>query len=231
VLILSDLLLMLFGVSAWWWVVLAVAYVIRTFRHLDETPLAGGRQRWIRLGGFSLLLFSSTGVEWLRAWHWAVALPDAHGGVFGSLVGAGAGALLGFTGGSLVLLLLMAVGFSLFTGVSWLSMAERTGEWAERTWWNAIQAWQASRDRKLGEVAQQKREAKVSVVKKKLDEAPPVRIEPVVKEVPQSTAPSPKSRRRCSPTCPTRRCRRCICSTPPTRRWKPRAPRRSNTPR
>jgi S-DNA-T family DNA segregation ATPase FtsK/SpoIIIE len=85
------------------------------------------------------------------------------------------------------LLLLMAVGFSLFTGVSWLSMAERTGEWAERTWWNAIQAWQASRDRKLGEVAQQKREAKVSVVKKKLDEAPPVRIEPVVKEVPQST--------------------------------------------
>ena len=184
---LSDLLLMLFGVSAWWWVVLAVAYVIRTFRHLDETPLAGGRQRWIRLGGFSLLLLSSTGVEWLRAWHWAVALPDAHGGVFGSMVGAGAGALLGFTGGSLALLLLMAVGFSLFTGVSWLSMAERTGEWAERTWWNAVQAWQASRDRKLGEVAQQKREAKVLVVKKKLDEAPPVRIEPVVKEVPQST--------------------------------------------
>jgi S-DNA-T family DNA segregation ATPase FtsK/SpoIIIE len=88
---LSDLLLMLFGVSAWWWVVLAVAYVIRTFRHLDETPLAGGRQRWIRLGGFSLLLLSSTGVEWLRAWHWTVALPDAHGGVFGSLVGASAG--------------------------------------------------------------------------------------------------------------------------------------------
>ncbi len=35
---LSDLLLMLFGLSAWWWVVLAAAYVIHTFRHLDETP-------------------------------------------------------------------------------------------------------------------------------------------------------------------------------------------------
>src|SRR5512143_1827672 len=183
---LSDLLLMLFGVSAWWWVLLAVAYVVHTFRHLDETPLAGGRQRWFRLGGFGLLLISSTGVEWLRTWHWAVALPDAHGGVLGAGVGNAAGVLLGFTGGSLILLLLMAVGFSLFTGVSWLSMAERTGEWVERAWWKAIESWQAYRDRKLGEVAQQKREAKVSVVKKKLDEAPPIRIEPVVREVPQS---------------------------------------------
>ena len=67
-------------------------------------------------------------------------LPDAHGGVLGSGVGAAAGALLGFTGGSLILLLLMAVGFSLFTGVSWLSMAERTGEWVEQGYWKAIQS-------------------------------------------------------------------------------------------
>ncbi|MEW5967518.1 MAG: DNA translocase FtsK 4TM domain-containing protein [Pseudomonadota bacterium] len=183
---LSDLMLMLFGVSAWWWVVLAVAYVVRTFRTLDETPLAGGRQRWFRLGGFALLLFASTGVEWLRGWHWPAGLPDDAGGVFGGLVGNAATALLGFTGGSLLLLLLMAVGFSLFTGVSWLTMAERSGEWVERTWWRAIQAWQTHRDRKLGEVAQQQREAKLVEEKKKLVEAPPIRIEPVVKEVPQS---------------------------------------------
>jgi S-DNA-T family DNA segregation ATPase FtsK/SpoIIIE len=183
----SDLLLMIFGVSAWWWVVLALAYVIRTFRHLDEIPQADRRQRWFRLGGFALLLFSSTGVEWLRTWHWAVALPgDVHGGVLGDYVGNAAAALLGFTGGSLILLLLMAVGFSLFTGVSWLGMAERTGEWLERTWWKSIQRWQTYRDRKLGEVALQKREAIVSVEKKKRIEAPPIRIEPVVREVPQS---------------------------------------------
>ena len=183
---LSDLMLMLFGVSAWWWVLLAAAYVIHIFRHLDEAPLAGGRQRMLRLGGFGLMLAASTGVEWLRGWHWAVALPDAPGGVLGAAVGAGAGALLGFTGGSLLLLLLMAVGFSLFTGVSWLEMAERTGGALERIWWKAIEAWQAYRDRKAGAVALQKREAKVSVVKKKLEEAPPIRIEPVVKEIPQS---------------------------------------------
>jgi DNA segregation ATPase FtsK/SpoIIIE, S-DNA-T family len=65
-------------------------------------------------------------------------------------------------------------------------MAERTGEWLERTWWKSIQRWQAYRDRKLGEVALQKREAIVSVEKKKRTEAPPIRIEPVVREVPQS---------------------------------------------
>ena len=183
---LSDLLLMLFGVSAWWWGVLAVAYVIHTFRHLDDTPLAGGRQRWFRLGGFGLLLLASTGIEWLRTWHWAVALPDAHGGVLGAGLGAAAGAVFGFNGGSLILLLLMAVGFSLFTGVSWLTMAERTGAWVEGAYWKTIRAWQAYRDRKLGEVALQKRETKVSVEKKKRIDAPPIRIEPVVKEVPQS---------------------------------------------
>ncbi|MEW6119538.1 MAG: DNA translocase FtsK 4TM domain-containing protein [Pseudomonadota bacterium] len=182
----SDLLLMLFGLSAWWWVLLAAGYVIHTFRHLDETPITGGRQRALRLGGFGLLLTASTGIEWLRGWHWSTALPDTAGGVLGLGVGAGAGALLGFTGGSLLLLLLMAVGFSLFTGMSWLEMVERTGGWLERIWWRAIGTWQAYRDRKLGEVALQKREAKVSVVKKKLEEAPPIRIEPVVKEVPQS---------------------------------------------
>jgi S-DNA-T family DNA segregation ATPase FtsK/SpoIIIE len=183
----SDLLLMLFGLSAWWWVVLAMAYVIHTFRNLDEAPLAGGRQRWFRLGGFGLLLLASTGVESLRTWHWAVTLPgDVHGGVLGGVVGDFASALLGFTGGSLILLLLMAVGFSLFTGVSWLAMAERIGEWVERGWWKSIQAWQAYRDRKLGEAAQQQRETIVSVEKKRRIDAPPIRIEPVVREVPQS---------------------------------------------
>ena len=184
---LSDMLLLLFGMSAWWWVVLALAYVWHSFRHLDETPLAtGSRQRWVRLGGFALMLASSAGIEWLRLWHWPVELPDAFGGVFGTAVAGVASALLGFTGGSLLLLLLMAIGFSLFSGVSWLTIAERTGAWLEWAYWRVIQTWQAYQDRKLGEVAQQKREAVLEKEKKRLVEAPPIRIEPVVKEIPQS---------------------------------------------
>jgi S-DNA-T family DNA segregation ATPase FtsK/SpoIIIE len=168
-------------------VVLAAAYVWHSFRHLDETPLASGsRQRWVRLGGFALLLASSAGIEWLRLWHWPVELPDAFGGVLGTAVAGAASALLGFTGGSLLLLLLMAIGFSLFSGLSWLTLAERTGTWLEWAYWKVIQTWQAYQDRKLGEVAQQKREAVLEKEKQRLVEAPPIRIEPVVKEIPQS---------------------------------------------
>jgi S-DNA-T family DNA segregation ATPase FtsK/SpoIIIE len=56
-------------------------------------------------------------------------------------------------------------------------------EWA---YWKVILTWQAYQDRKLGEVAQQKREAVLEKEKKRLVEAPPIRIEPVVKEIPQS---------------------------------------------
>ena len=183
---LADLLLLLFGLSAWWWVVLALTYVWHTFLHLDETPIAGP-QRWYRLAGFALLLIGSSGMEWLRLWHWKVALPDEHGGVLGMAMGSAANGLLGFIGGTLFLLLAMAVGFSLFTGVSWLNMLERVGGAIEVGTGHAIRSWHAYRDRKLGAVALQQRQAVLVVEKKRMAEAPPIRIEPVVKEIPQST--------------------------------------------
>jgi S-DNA-T family DNA segregation ATPase FtsK/SpoIIIE len=183
---LSDLLLLLFGVSAWWWVVLAIAYVAHVARHLDDLPIAGGRQRWLRLAGFAVLLLSSSGIEWLRLWHWPAALPDVHGGVVGAAIGGAASHLLGFTGGTLALLLTLALGLSLFTGVSWLDLAERVGAGLEWLFWKAILSWHARQDRKLGETAAQTREATLAVEKKRKTEAPPIRIEPVVKEIPQS---------------------------------------------
>jgi S-DNA-T family DNA segregation ATPase FtsK/SpoIIIE len=183
---LSDLLLLLFGVSAWWWIALALATVWTTFRHLDETPLAGSRQRWLRLAGFALLLAGSCGIEWLRLWDWNIALPDEHGGVLGMALGRMANSVLGFTGGTLFLLLTMALGFSLFSGLSWLDIVERIGAAIENGVWRTIRAWHAAHDRRAGEAALQKREAVFEVEKKRLADAPPIRIEPVVKEIPQS---------------------------------------------
>ncbi len=62
----SDILLYVFGYSAWWWAVLAVGYAAHIFRHLDDTPLAGGRPHWLVGAGFGLLLLGSSGVEDLR---------------------------------------------------------------------------------------------------------------------------------------------------------------------
>ena len=183
---LADLMLLLFGLSAWWWVLLSLIYVWYTFKHLDDTPIAGSQHRWFRLAGFALLLLGSSGMEWLRLWHWPAALPDGHGGVLGMAMGGAANGLLGFTGGTLFLMLAMGVGFSLFTGASWLSIVERVGGMVEEGTWRSIRAWHAYRDRKLGAVALQQRQAVLVVEKKRLAEGPPIRIEPVVKDIPKS---------------------------------------------
>src|SRR4029450_6508569 len=62
-----------------------------------------------------------------RMWSWDVELPRAPGGVLGQLLGHSSQVAFGFTGATLLLLLLFGLGFSLFFHVSWLAVAERIG--------------------------------------------------------------------------------------------------------
>ncbi len=181
----SDLLLGLSGYSAWWLVVLAVTYSIRVFRHLDEAPLTKTRQLWIPASGFVLLLLSSCALEAMRLWS-LNGLPQGAGGLMGQGLSALLMELLGFTGGTLLLLVGMAIGFSLYAGVSWLKMAEWLGGALEHLIWGIVAHIQRRRDEKIGQLALQRREEVVSVEKKKLDEAEPIRIEPLVTSVPKS---------------------------------------------
>ena len=58
----ADLMLYLFGVSAWWWVVLLVYAVIWGYRRLDGSSISDKRPFIIALAGFSMLLVSSCGL-------------------------------------------------------------------------------------------------------------------------------------------------------------------------
>src|SRR5262245_32426827 len=53
---LADLMLYLFGVSAWWWVVLLVYAVIWGYRRLDGSSISDRRPFIIQLAGFLMLL-------------------------------------------------------------------------------------------------------------------------------------------------------------------------------
>jgi len=181
----SDLLLGLLGYSAWWVVVLAIGYSVRVFRHLDEIPLTSNRHAWITLTGFFLMLLSSSALESIRMWD-LNGLPHGAGGIIGQGLGNGFQILLGFTGGTLALLISMGIGFSLYTGVSWVRIAEWVGEWVERATWGAVAYIQRKRDEKIGQAALQQREEMVAEEKKKLEIAKPIKIEPVVTEVPKS---------------------------------------------
>jgi len=173
---LADLLLYLFGLSAYWWVALGLVGVARGYRALERSALIDRRPLAIALGGFALLLVSSASLEALRLHSLAAELPLAPGGLLGDAIGGFAAGLLGFTGATLVLLTLAAVGFSLFTGVSWLAVAELTGTLLEGAADFARRAWESRADRKAGSLAREERELTVEAERRREEEHPPLVI-------------------------------------------------------
>ncbi len=95
---------------------------------------------------------------------------------------------LGFTGGTLFLLTLWAVGLSIFGGFSWVVAVEKLGHALEGSvlWCHA--QYQARQDRRLGQELAGKREEKVKRERKKREDKPPVsiHIEPVKTEIVKS---------------------------------------------
>jgi len=182
----ADVLLYVFGVSAYWWVVFCVYLVFLGYRQIQSVELGDRRSIVVSGIGFLVLILASAGMEALRLYKLTAALPLAPGGVLGTVIGQGLQAAIGFTGATLVLLALIAIGLSLFTQVSWIAAIERLGGWLENVWFliaGRIGAWQ---DRKVGEVAAVEREASVEEVRKRLEVHEPIRIEPAVTTIPKS---------------------------------------------
>ncbi|HEY4637922.1 MAG TPA: DNA translocase FtsK 4TM domain-containing protein, partial [Burkholderiales bacterium] len=173
---LADLLLYLFGLSAYWWVALCLVGVAWGYRGLERSTLVDRRPLAIALGGFALLLVSSAALEALRLHSLSAQLPLAPGGLLGDAIGGAAASALGFTGATLVLLTLVAVGWSLFTGVSWLALAELTGALLERAADVARHAWESRADRKIGSIAREERELMLEADRKREQEHPPLVI-------------------------------------------------------
>jgi len=183
---LADLLLYLFGLSAWWWVALPFFLLVWGYHRLSH--LFGGDRRslLIALAGFVVLLLASCGLEAMRFWSMKLALPLAPGGMLGIEVGRHVAQFLGFTGGTLILLVLAMIGFSLFTGASWLGIAEKFGTLLEGAYIGARSLWDSWQDRRYGRVVATQREEVVETERRKFEENPPspIRIEPVEVAVP-----------------------------------------------
>ncbi len=183
---LADLLLYLFGLSAWWWVVGGVVLVLAGYRrvihpeHVSEHPLL------LALIGFALTLASSAALESIRLWRLDLALPLSAGGALGDTLGQGLARGLGFNGATLLLLALFAVGTSLLFGISWLRVMERIGAGFE-----LLFAWFRRRreeavDRRIGHEAAVQREHVVEQLRETEVEREPVLVVPPVVSVPRS---------------------------------------------
>ncbi|MET3105420.1 S-DNA-T family DNA segregation ATPase FtsK/SpoIIIE [Oxalobacteraceae bacterium GrIS 2.11] len=185
----SDLLLYVFGKSAWWWFLLLVISVLRSYRQLGNMENWEPEHHymgWFRGLGFALLLAGSMGIEYLRMYSYQFHLPRAPGGVLGEVIGKTAYGLLGFTGATLFFLMLIGLGISMLFQVSWLTVAEQVGTALELALNWVIKKYTARQDRLVGQVAASKREVVVVQERAKHEEAAPIRIEPQVVAVVRS---------------------------------------------
>ena len=182
----ADLMLAVFGLSAYWWIMFCGALVWRGFHRIERVPETDRRSYAVAASGFAIMLISSCGIEALRLYSLKATLPFAPGGMLGGLVGDVLLKMLGFTGGTLILLMAFAAGLSLFTGVSWLTVIERLGTWLENGYLYVVQKWREREDRRAGEQAVIKREEVVGEGRRKFEIHEPIRIEPAAAEIPKS---------------------------------------------
>ncbi|MDR2365023.1 MAG: DNA translocase FtsK 4TM domain-containing protein [Zoogloeaceae bacterium] len=195
----SDILLFVFGFSAWWWVALCLMFVWWGYRRLSgigalmKTAEARGkageqgkggvpdrRAFYLAIIGFFLLLFASAALEALRFHTRAhgLALPGYPGGIVGQEIAGFLRALMGYTGTTLLLLAIMAVGWSVFVGMSWLWFFERLGGGLERAYLWGLACHERWQDQRIGKSVAERREAVVEQEKRREELKEPVWIEP-----------------------------------------------------
>jgi S-DNA-T family DNA segregation ATPase FtsK/SpoIIIE len=180
---LADVVLLLVGFStAYLFGFGLLITVARGFRRLHRVavgadPLADDLPAWAHGAGFLLLAASTAGLEALRLYTLKVALPGAPGGIAGNALATWLQAGVGFTGASVVFLVAVAIGLSLFLDFSWLAVAERVGTFIEGFPRRAEQRREEAEDRAIGEAATKRREEALAEERERIEEAPPVHIE------------------------------------------------------
>jgi len=182
----SDLLLYVFGFSAWWWAVLAfyaMWFVYLTLEAVDQSEKPFLLFNFI---GFALLLVASSAIEAGHLVALPASLPLAPGGMLGAAVDSGLRSLFGYIGSSMVLLLMFVVGFSLFTGWSWIMIIEKFGAGLIASYEFIKLKWHDWQDRKAGAAVKQERTEFVQSERARTVDREPVQIETPVLEIAKS---------------------------------------------
>ena len=182
----SDIMLYMFGFSAWWFAVFAFYAIWLVYLRLDV--VAQGRKPLLFLNffGFGMLLLSSSCLEYGHLIHLPATLPQDAGGMIGNIFDTMIRDSLGFIGSTLVLLFAMAAGFSLFTGWSWILIVEKIGSALIGTYQFILYKYRDKKDREAGKIAEQQRTEFVEQERKRIEDRVPIQIETPVFEIPKS---------------------------------------------
>ncbi|WP_416837937.1 DNA translocase FtsK [Escherichia coli] len=123
---LADTLFFIFGVMAYTIPVIIVGGCWFAWRHQSSDEYIDYFAVSLRIIGVLALILTSCGLAAINAddiWYFA------SGGVIGSLLSTTLQPLLHSSGGTIALLCIWAAGLTLFTGWSWVTIAEKLGGW------------------------------------------------------------------------------------------------------
>lgn len=181
----SDMLLYLFGFSAWWWVILAFYSMWLVYKRLGTT-MSERPFLLFNLVGFVLLILASSAFESGHLLALPAQFPLTQGGMLGNAIDSGLRSMFGFAGSTMCLIILMAIGFSLFTGWSWIMMTEKLGAWvlAAHAW--GLEKYYDWQDRKAGKQVEIKRDEFIEAERKRTEDRAPIEIKVPELEIPKS---------------------------------------------
>ena len=138
----------------------------------------------VRSGGFLLTLVGATSLASLHVRNTA-HLPEGAGGILGQVLGDALVAALGHAGTSLLMLTALLIGFTLFSGVSWLAIMDTTGDFVLKVWRQAGELMLRWNDRREAhQMKQERQQVRLKEKKRTRNKQPPKieKHEPVVKQ-------------------------------------------------
>ncbi|MCZ6486881.1 MAG: DNA translocase FtsK 4TM domain-containing protein [Gammaproteobacteria bacterium] len=157
---------------------------------LVRTRNASAEERYqllvIRWSGFVITLISGCALSSLNFGVDPGAMPADAGGILGQITGNYFSQGLGFLGATVLHLALFLAGLTLFSGISWLAVADNIGKYTLLLIDAIFDRYHMIRDHAEGQRNRSQREQVFSVQQKKQEKRKPVKIEPVVMQVEQS---------------------------------------------
>jgi S-DNA-T family DNA segregation ATPase FtsK/SpoIIIE len=190
----SDLVLFLFGYSAWWLPVVglrlwlsSLAQWLRNDADAADTQKASATTRAVFWGGFVLLMAASCALEWTRLYRYDGLLPGGQaGGVLGALLGPLSMKWLGFAGSGVAWIAALVLGASMALRFSWIALADRIGAAFDALRERRQEARERAEDIRLGREAQLERDKVLADEQLVIEDHVPIVIEKPLAEVPKS---------------------------------------------
>jgi S-DNA-T family DNA segregation ATPase FtsK/SpoIIIE len=179
----ADVFLNLFGFLAYLLPLMVAwsGWLIYKERNPDDTlNLSILALRW---AGFLVTLVAGCALAALHISQFSVPLPSGSGGILGSFLMGQTVGVFNSIGGTLLLLALFLSGFTLFTGVSWVAVMDRTGGFTLILLRKVIHLRDLWQDRQTAKTARRERSEALKSEKKRQEKKKPPKIEPIIKQV------------------------------------------------